>query len=71
MIFNKKLVIDGKQAYTMTANDIIIVRVKGQEEFKWKVPDNFQGAITININGELTEITPEDTSKIGISEKVA
>lgn len=54
----KSLNIEGVQAYTMTVGDIIKVVVKNQEEFKFKVPDNFQGTITITIKGNLQEIVP-------------
>ena len=58
MNINKKQVIDGQQAYTLTQNDVIIVKVKGSEEFKFKIPDNWQGSVTVSINGTLTEILP-------------
>ena len=58
MIINKKYVIDGQQAYTLTQNDTIIVKVKNSEEFKFKIPDNWQGSITVSIKGELSEIIP-------------
>ena len=58
MNINKKQVIDGQQAYTLTQNDTIIVKVKGSEEFKFKIPDNWQGSVTVSINGILTEILP-------------
>jgi hypothetical protein len=54
----KSLNIEGVQAYTMTTGDIIKVVAKNQEEFKFKVPDNFQGTITITIKGNLQEIVP-------------
>ena len=58
MIFNKVLNIDGSQAYSMTQDDQIVVKVKGQDEFKYKIPDNFKGTITISVKGSLTEIEP-------------
>jgi hypothetical protein len=58
MIIEKSLVVKGTQAYTLTQSDVIVVKVKSVEEFRYKVPDNFQGTVTITINGILTEITP-------------
>jgi hypothetical protein len=58
MIFNKNLVINGSQAYSLTQTDLIVVKVKGMDEFKYKIPDNFQGTITISISGSLSEIEP-------------
>ncbi|MFH1231874.1 MAG: hypothetical protein V1709_10305 [Planctomycetota bacterium] len=58
MIINKIFKVDGTQAYTVTAGDVIVVKVKGSDEFRYKVPDNFKGTITINITGALTEIEP-------------
>jgi len=54
----KKQVIDGQQAYVMTEKNVIIVKVKDQEEFRFKIPDNWQGSITVSIKGELEEIIP-------------
>lgn len=58
MIFNKNIVIKGSQTYAMTQGDVVVVKVKGQDEFRYKVPDNWQGDIKIDISGTLTEITP-------------
>jgi len=58
MNISKKYVVDGQQAYVMTENNVIVVKVKDQEEFKFKIPYNWQGSITVSIKGELSEIIP-------------
>lgn len=64
MIIDKKFTLSGNQAYTLSAGDVIAIKVKGLEEFKYKIPDNWQGSVTININGVLSEITPTTSTDI-------
>jgi len=59
MIFTKKIVVEGSQIYAMTQGDVIIMKVKGSEEFRFKVPDNWKGDIGMTISGQLEEINPE------------
>lgn len=62
MIIDKKFTIKGIQAYTMAAGDTIIIRIKGAEEFKYKIPDNWNGSVSVSIDGVLSEITPTPTN---------
>lgn len=58
MIITKRFIIDGSQPYSMTAGDAIVVKVKSGEEFRYRIPDNWHGDVTITIKGELSEILP-------------
>lgn len=58
MIFSKNIKLLGVQTYALTQGDVIVIKVKGQDEFKYKVPDNWQGDVKIDVSGSLSEIIP-------------
>lgn len=58
---DKKFILAGTQSYTLKDGDTIVVKVNNGKEFKYKIPPNWQGAIKITIEGNLTEITPTPT----------
>lgn len=63
MIIDRKFILDGTQSYNVKEGDIVIVSVKGNKDFQYKIPDNFSGSISITIKGTLTEIVSTPTDK--------